>query len=96
MGYVNKAMVLGTNYYIGLSLARGLGKMGVPVVAVNYSKENPYGRSKYVSEELIVPHYKSHPQELCDFLIECQAAAGQAGFISNCRCLCAVYRSIPR
>ena len=37
MGYVNKAMVLGTNYYIGLSLARGLGKMGVPVVAADPS-----------------------------------------------------------
>lgn len=70
MSYVNKALVLGTNYYIGLSLARGLGKMGVPVVAVNYSKENPYGRSKYVSEEIIVPHYKTHPRELCDYLIE--------------------------
>ncbi len=69
MSYKNKAMVLGTNYYIGLSLVRGLGKMGVPVVAVNYSKDNQYGRSRYVKEELIVPHYKTHPRELCDALI---------------------------
>ena len=70
MVYQNKAMVLGTNYYIGLSLVRGLGKMGVPVVAVNYSKDNEYGQSKYVTEELIVPHYKTHPKELCQALIE--------------------------
>ncbi|KAF5048746.1 ATP-grasp domain-containing protein [Proteiniclasticum sp. QWL-01] len=70
MAYQNKAMVLGTNYYIGLSLVRGLGKMGVPVVAVNYSRDNQYGRSKYVTEELLVPHYKTHPRELCDALIE--------------------------
>lgn len=70
MAYNNKAMVLGTNYYIGLSLVRGLGRMGVPVVAANYSGDNQYGRSKYVSEELTVPHYKTHPDELCKKLIE--------------------------
>ena len=70
MAYQNKAMVLGTNYYIGLSLVRGLGKMGVPVVAVNYSKDNEYGQSKYVTEELMVAHYKTHPKELCKALIE--------------------------
>ncbi len=70
MAYQNKAMVLGTNYYIGLSLVRGLGKMGVPVVAVNYSGDNQYGRSKYVKEALTVPHYKTHPGELCTALID--------------------------
>lgn len=68
--YTNKALVLGTNYYIGLALVRGLGQEGVPVVAVNYAGDNPYGKSKYVKETLTVPHYKTHPQELCQALID--------------------------
>ncbi|PKK39545.1 ATP-grasp enzyme-like protein [Clostridiaceae bacterium JG1575] len=69
MKYINKALVLGTNYYIGLSLVRGLGKMGVPVVAVDYSRERPLGKSRYVSEELIVPHYQKEPEAMLSALI---------------------------
>lgn len=70
MNYKNKALVLGTNYYIGLSLVRGLGKEGVPVVAVNYDGRNPYGKSKFQSEELIVPHYGKDPEGMLKALID--------------------------
>lgn len=66
-----KAVVLGTNYYIGLAIVRGLGSEGVHVVAVDYSHEQCYGsKSKYISEKLIAPHYKNDEQGLVDYLIE--------------------------
>lgn len=67
----NKAVVLGANYYIGLSAIRCLGKEGVQVAAVDYSDENSYAfRSKYCSEKLIAPHYKNEPGEFLKFLID--------------------------
>lgn len=55
----NKAVILGCNYYIGLSVIRCLGAMGIHTVAADYSDHQAYGaRSKYVSERLITPHYK--------------------------------------
>ena len=52
---MNKAVVLGCNYYIGLSVIRCLGVEGVHVVACDYDFENSYGaRSKYISEFLKV------------------------------------------
>lgn len=67
----NKAVVLGANYYIGLSIARGLGKEGIPVALVDYKREGSYAfDSKYCSEILIAPHYKNEEQAFCDFLID--------------------------
>lgn len=67
----NKAVVLGSNYYIGLSIIRCLGSEGVYTVAVDYSKDETYGaKSKYVKEHLIGPHYKKNPKEFLKFLIE--------------------------
>lgn len=67
----NKAVVLGANYYVGLSIIRCLGRNGVHVVAVDYSEESRYGaKSKYLSEKHLAPHYKKDPQGLCDFLIK--------------------------
>lgn len=67
----HKAVVLGSNYYIGLSTIRCLGKQGVPVVAVDYSDENSYAfRSKYCLEKLIGPHYKNEPKNFLKFLME--------------------------
>ncbi|WP_130805359.1 carboxylate--amine ligase [Senegalia massiliensis] len=66
----NKAVVLGANYYIGLSIIRSLGIEGINVTAIDYSKKDTYGfHSKYLNEKLIAPHYKEHPDELVDFLI---------------------------
>lgn len=67
----NKALVLGCNYYIGLSTIRCLGREGVHTVAVDYSDKDAYGaRSKYCSERLIAPHYKDDTKSFIEFLIE--------------------------
>ncbi|MGV2621034.1 UNVERIFIED_CONTAM: ATP-grasp domain-containing protein [Halobacillus marinus] len=67
----NKAVVLGANYYIGLSTIRCLGVHGVHVAAVDYAWEGAYGlESKYCSEALIGPHYKEDPEGLVAFLID--------------------------
>ncbi|MGM1045917.1 MAG: carboxylate--amine ligase [Bacillota bacterium] len=67
----HKAVILGSNFYIGLSVIRCLGAHGVYTVAMDYSKENTYGaKSKYLSEQIIVPHYKEQEEELVQFLIE--------------------------
>lgn len=67
----NKAVVLGTNYYIGLSIIRCLGIEGVYTVAVDYNDEETYGaKSKYVKEHLIGPHYKKDSIGLLNYLID--------------------------
>lgn len=67
----NKAVILGNNYYIGLSTIRCLGSEGVHTVAVDYSAEGNYGaKSKYCSERLIAPHYKDDTQRFVQFLID--------------------------
>jgi D-aspartate ligase len=67
----NKAVILGCNYYIGLSTIRCLGKHGVHTVAVDYSSKYTYGAdSKYCSEKLIAPHYKEEKKEFVQFLID--------------------------
>lgn len=67
----NKAVVLGANYYVGLSVIRCLGREGIHVVAIDYSEESRYGaKSKYLSEKWLAPHYKDNPEGLLDFLID--------------------------
>ena len=54
----NKALVLGANYYIGLSAIRCLGRKGVWVTAADYDKKRAYAfRSRYCREQLLLPHY---------------------------------------
>jgi D-aspartate ligase len=66
-----KAVILGSNFYTGLSIIRGLGSNGIYTVAMDYSKKNTYGaKSKYLSEQIIVPHYKEQKNELLLYLIE--------------------------
>ncbi|MBS3679071.1 carboxylate--amine ligase [Ornithinibacillus massiliensis] len=67
----HKAVILGNNYYIGLSAIRSLGKEGVHTVAVDYSEDDRYGAaSKYCSEKIIVPHYKEETEEFIQALID--------------------------
>lgn len=67
----NKALILGANYYIGLSTIRCLGIHDVKVVAVDHSRKGTYGfYSKYCSETLVGPHYKKDPEGFKEFLIE--------------------------
>lgn len=67
----HKAVILGCNYYIGLSAIRCLGMHGIHTVAVDYSPERAYGAlSKYTSERLIAPHYKEEKDAFIAFLKE--------------------------
>jgi D-aspartate ligase len=67
----HKALVLGTNYYIGLSVLRSLKKHNVTTVAVDYDQDAAYGnRSNTVDEILIIPHYSKSAQACCDALID--------------------------
>lgn len=60
---------MGSNYYIGLSTIRCLGEHGIHTVAVDYSTKNTYAAdSKYVSEKLVVPHYKEDPEGFIRYL----------------------------
>jgi len=66
----HKAVILGNNYYIGLSTIRCLGSKGIHTVAIDYSEEERYGaKSKYCKEKLIAPHYKTETRAFIDFLI---------------------------
>lgn len=67
----NKAVILGCNYYIGLSTIRCLGIHGIHTVAVDYSNKHAYGaESKYTSERIIAPHYKEETQAFIQFLMD--------------------------
>ncbi|QED46080.1 carboxylate--amine ligase [Cytobacillus dafuensis] len=67
----NKAVILGCNYYIGLSAIRCLGVHGIHTVAVDYSSEHNYAAdSKYCSERLSAPHYKNEKDDFVQFLID--------------------------
>ncbi|MBO1264476.1 carboxylate--amine ligase [Proteiniclasticum sp. SCR006] len=67
----NKAVILGSNYYIGLSIIRCLGKEGIHTVAMDYARENTYGAdSRYLKEQIIVPHYKKNEQQLLQFMVD--------------------------
>lgn len=67
----HKAVILGNNYYIGLSAIRSLGKEGVHTVAADYSEEDRYGAaSKYCSEKILLPHYKKDTEGFIEALID--------------------------
>lgn len=66
----NKAVVIGVNYYTGLSTVRALGRNGVYVVACEYDK-NAYGlKSKYVNEVLWIDDVKSNSESAFRTLID--------------------------
>lgn len=66
----NKAVVLGCNYYIGLSVIRCLGRNGVHVVACDYNFKDVYGaKSKYVKEKLLIKTLNKCDKEAFDELI---------------------------
>lgn len=66
----HKAVVIGVNYYTGLSTVRALGRQGVPVVACEYDRK-AYGlRSRYINEVLVIPDVKIAPKQAIHILIE--------------------------
>ncbi|MCH4886890.1 carboxylate--amine ligase [Acidaminobacter sp. JC074] len=67
----NKAVILGANYYIGLSVIRCLGRNGITTVAIEYQEQGTYGfKSKYLSEKHIAPHYRKDTQGFIKYLID--------------------------
>lgn len=67
----NKAVILGSNYFIALSILRSLGPFKVPCVALDHTKKGSYAfLSKYVSEAHVTPHYVKSPQAFLTWLIE--------------------------
>ena len=68
---MHKAVILGSNYYIGLSVIRCLGANRIHTVAMDYSKEHAYAaKSKYLNEHFVVPHYRDQEQALLASMIE--------------------------
>lgn len=67
----HKAVLLGSNYFIALSILRSLGPQKVHCVAMDHTKKDSYAfLSKYVSEALITPHYQKSPKAFLTYLIE--------------------------
>jgi predicted ATP-grasp superfamily ATP-dependent carboligase len=65
-----KAVVLGTNYYIGLSIIRTLGYEGVKTIAVDYVEDELYSsKSKYLHSHVMAPSFKDDPQGYIDKLV---------------------------
>ncbi len=68
---MNKAVVLGCNYYIGLRIIRSLGKKGVHVVAGDYDFSDSYcAKSKYISEFLKINTLDKIDDKACCDLLE--------------------------
>ncbi|MBF0779310.1 D-alanine--D-alanine ligase [Streptococcus cuniculi] len=68
---MNKAVVLGCNYYIGLSIIRCLGREGVDVVACDYDFKDSYGaKSTYIREFLQVANFNENEQQTLSDLME--------------------------
>lgn len=73
----NKAVVLGTNYYIGLSIIRTLGYEGVEIIAVDYTDTDLYGSSsKYLKKHITAPSFRTDSDGYLKKLIE--IAEGEA------------------
>ncbi|WP_219834801.1 carboxylate--amine ligase [Paenibacillus sp. R14(2021)] len=81
----SKAVILGCNYYIGLSTIRCLGVHGVHTVAVDYTDKNTYAvKSKYCSEQLVAPHYKEDPKGFIQFLKDYAAKQSEKPVLIPC------------
>lgn len=67
--YKHKALVLGTNYYIGLSTIRCLAACHIPLVAADFDRDSYGMRSRYVQEKLWLSDYSVAPAEVVKELI---------------------------
>lgn len=67
----HKAVLLGSNYFIALSILRSLGPHKIHCVAMDHTQKDSYAfLSKYANETLITPHYQKSPQAFLTYLIE--------------------------
>lgn len=70
-GLNNKAVVLGSSYYISLSTIRSLGIEKIYTVSMAFKENDGYAdKSKYIDEKYIVPHYKDDTEAFINYLIE--------------------------
>lgn len=69
-----KAVILGSNYYNGLSAIRCLGKAGIHVVAAEYDRSSYGLKSRYVKEFLPLTDYKQDEEQTIEELIAFAAA----------------------
>ena len=64
-------------YYTGLGIARSLGERGIPVIALS-AQRGLYGNVTRHAEVRLSPNSRTHPEELCRFLMELgQANSGR-------------------
>lgn len=81
----NKAVILGANYYIGLSAIRCIGRMGIPTVALDYDRNHAYAfSSRWCREKLIAPHYREEPKEFLTYLMNYGASQKEKPLLIPC------------
>lgn len=67
---MNKALIIGTNYYIGLSVIRCLARKKIHVVACDYDLKHSYGaKSKYIDEFLEIKNLRDLDSSVCEVLV---------------------------
>jgi len=67
----NKAVILGSNFYISLSTIRSLGKENVHTVSMAFSDDGGYAdKSKYCHEKHIIPHFRNDTKNFIKYLID--------------------------
>jgi predicted ATP-grasp superfamily ATP-dependent carboligase len=69
------AIVLSTNK-MGLGVIRGLGVMGVPIIAIYYDRNEMGYLSRYVKERIYAPHPERFEDQFVDFLKQSAARFG--------------------
>lgn len=70
--HMNPAIILSTNK-MGLGVIRGLGTMGVPVVAIYYDPYDMGYLSKYVNERIHAPHPERFEDQFVELLVKIAA-----------------------
>ena len=69
----NKAVILGGQIFVGLSVIRTLGENGIPMAIVEHEgadyKETCGFHSKYIKEKISLPYYRDQPVEFIEGLI---------------------------
>jgi D-aspartate ligase len=61
-------VVLSCNHHVGLAIVRSLGRLGVPVYAVDKDRANPAFFSRYCRERIIWDVHTAEPEESLRFL----------------------------
>ena len=66
-----KPVIIISSHTAGLGVIRALGRVGVPIVALYYQKNDMGYVSKYVTEAIPVPHPEDHENEFVKALTAC-------------------------